>query len=103
PAEHEKQSPFLVIQLKRSPAVEMNDLAVVERDRIVGRYRPDAPRALRLSHVFSLEVVTITHAIRASNRTNVGGTSRRGGQIRRMDILFRHRSLDLLLIDLVAG
>jgi hypothetical protein len=72
PAEHEKQSPFLVIQLKRSPAVEMNDLAVVERDRIVGRYRPDAPRALRLSHVFSLEVVTITHAIRASNRTNVG-------------------------------
>jgi len=48
PAEHEEQGPFLVGQLERSPAVEVNDLVGVERDRIVGMDRLYTSRARRL-------------------------------------------------------
>jgi hypothetical protein len=53
PAEHEEQSPLLVVQLEGSTAVQMNDPVVFERNRIVGRDRLDASRAFRLSHGFT--------------------------------------------------
>jgi hypothetical protein len=67
PAEHEEQSSLLVVQLEGSPAVEMNDLVVVERNRIVGLDRLDASRAFRLSHGFTWSSVTIARVARSSN------------------------------------
>jgi len=67
PAEHEEQSPLLVMELERSPAVEMNDPVVVERNRIVGLDRLDASRALRFSHGFTWSSVTIARIAHSSN------------------------------------
>jgi hypothetical protein len=45
----------------------MNDLVVVERNRIVGLDRLDASRAFRLSHDFTWSSVTIARVARSSN------------------------------------
>jgi len=67
PAEHEEQSPLLVVQLEGSPAVEMNDPFVVERNRIVGLDRLDASRARRFSHCFTWSSVKIARVAYSLN------------------------------------
>src|SRR5215831_2035314 len=80
PAEREEQRPLLVVQLVRTPAVEMDDVVDVERDRIVGGQLLLAPPAVRLSHAPVLAIVTIAYARRASTRSS---TQRRRTYVRR--------------------
>lgn len=68
PAEREEQRPLLVVELVRSPAVEMDDAVDVERNRIVGGQQLLAPPAVRLSHASVLDTATIAHALRGSTR-----------------------------------
>src|SRR5262250_498424 len=72
PAEREEQRALLVVQLVRAPAVEMDDVVDVERDRIVGGQPLLAPPAVRLNHASVLAILTIAYARRASTRT-LGG------------------------------
>ena len=66
PAEREAQRPLLVVQLVRAPAVEMDDVVDVERDRIVGGQQLLASAAVRLSHPSFLATATITRALGGS-------------------------------------
>jgi len=53
PAEHEEKRTLLVVQLERPAAVEMDDLVLVEHDRVVGIDRLYTARALRFCHRFT--------------------------------------------------
>src|SRR5262249_43432122 len=66
PAEREEQGTLLVVQLVGAPAVEMDDVVDVERDRIVGGQQLLASAAVRLSHPSVLATATITRALGGS-------------------------------------